>query len=167
MSGRDPDYQGPAVVGELVAEHHSLLNKYLQQCASIMQLDSWQVEACRDLLDHKECMAHTWVDRNNAHVAVALSQMTLFCTPETVRGFVAHELMHVHLDDLCSVAQEFAEYSGGVVHVERSQIATELAVERIARIVAPQLPLPPKKLTGDMTMADMRSGRVGYEEDAA
>lgn len=164
MTHRDSDYQGPTVVAELASGEHKILDTYLGECASIMHLDSWQIEACRDLVDHKDCMAHTWVDRNNAHVSVALSKMALFCTPETVRGLVAHELMHVHLDDLCSSAQEFTEYAGGLVHVERSDRAIEMAVERLARLVGPQLPLPPKSITGDLTMADLQSGRVGYED---
>lgn len=69
-------------------------------------------------------------------------------TPEDRREWLTHECLHVHLDRpqriIDQLAEQWGDNSATQFAKEAHRKEIEICVQRLARILAPHLPLPPE-----------------------
>ena len=78
---------------------------------------------------------------------VYLSDYYLDSSPDRQRLHATHELVHLHLRGVCQSHQSLAGHFGTAMWIaidDRFVHESELAVDGLAMVLAPLLPLPPE-----------------------
>jgi hypothetical protein len=118
--------------------------RYLRHLADLLGLRDWHITLSRASADSGS-RAQVSVHRGKDEADVTLNSHWLSYSPEQRRMTLCHELLHCHTGRLCRVmtrlhsmidepAMEFARRA----HDEEE----EIVVQRLARVIAPYLPLP-------------------------
>lgn len=88
---------------------------------------------------------HVWDCENQARLRIC--EGFFGYSPEEQREWLTHELMHVTLDRPHRVVDQLSDHLGSEAVYQFARQAheneTEICVQRLARILAPMLPLPP------------------------
>lgn len=126
-------------------EQHAFWLAYIRQLADLMQLRDWDIALSRgapqsDTADAEIC---TFYGQRGAEISLPVKFFAQ--TPERQRRFVAHELMHCHVEDLSECMRLYVNNNGHmeglIAQVYRRE--EEVLVDTLAHVVAPFLPLPP------------------------
>jgi hypothetical protein len=126
---------------------HEALSTYLRSLADRLLLADWEITLRRETADD-DCFAQVkvWSCENQANVRV--SDDFWHGPPEDQREWLVHELGHCHLDRpervMEQLAEQFSDNSASVFAKEAHRKEIEICVQRLARIIAPFMPLPPE-----------------------
>jgi hypothetical protein len=129
---------------KLSKRQHRALQRWIDQATVDIGLMHWIVKA--DRIIRREAFAGTFMRDGSDTARIALGSAYWDETPEEQRITLTHELLHIHLKRVRQVAQDGMASGRGRTargiwthHYDRAE---ELAVEQIARVIAPLLPLP-------------------------
>lgn len=131
-----------------VAKHREWLEPYLHTLQDALGLSHWIIDLDDGWPDNKDLdreytPACCTMTDSYFRAVIYLSQDTY--TPEDLRHYLTHELMHCHLRDLVAAARDATEWLSriaGAVMFQRIQHEMEQAVDAIATAWIPSLPLP-------------------------
>ena len=126
---------------------HDAYQAYLRDLANRLRLTDWVVELHRNTAE-----AGAWASVNvmgtQDTATVRLAWPEFFGeSPEEQREHLVHELVHCVLHRQCDVVEQLAEMWSENAACQFARKAflreEEIAVEHLARVIAPFLPLPP------------------------
>lgn len=133
---------------------------YIQDVAGFLGLRDRDVVLRREPPPSDEAVAEVWTQSDVVKAVIYLHPDFFYRCMEEQRQIVCHELIHLHLTAL----EEHIEWALGSVtgsdllanlpKLIRRDIET--AVDRIAYIVAPRVPLPIDSARGDVPCVDAR-----------
>ncbi len=129
---------------------HAVLSGYIRDLADAMGLRDWSISLGRYISDTGEYRAQITLHRQKDEAEVELSEAWFGRTPEEQRQTVVHELLHIHTARLCRTLTRFTEQVGGELATylaKEHDEEEEIVIERLARVLAPYLPLPPEEKT--------------------
>jgi hypothetical protein len=113
---------------------------YLRDVADRMGLKDWDVILSKKPAEDGACATAdcTWGRKS---VTIKLAKFLHFQTPDIQRQTVVHELVHCHFAAMHNPLNE------GMCDANRDWYihAMEYGVDAIADVIAPSMPLPPKK----------------------
>jgi hypothetical protein len=125
----------------------TLLSAYLRTLADQVLLADWEITLTRDLADD-HCFAQVNVWREENHASVRVSEDFWHGPPGEQREWITHELCHCHLDRpervMEQLAEQFSDNSASQFAKEAHRREVEICTQRLARLLAPHLPLPPE-----------------------
>jgi hypothetical protein len=111
------------------------LERYVRRVADELNLTSdWDVSVVRSKDVERASIGHVFMFVGKATVSVNPKDWKK-ATGKQRRHLIVHELLHLHLR-----TYTYASELDGHTH----DAAEEMMVERLTRIIAPHLPLPPK-----------------------
>jgi hypothetical protein len=118
--------------------------RYLRTLADLLGLRDWHITLSRASAEESS-RAQVDLHLTKDEAEVVLSNQWWTFTPEQRRLTITHELLHAHTTRLCRVVTRLTsmmnepamEYAGRAHYEEE-----EIVVQRLARIIAPYLPLP-------------------------
>lgn len=120
---------------------------YLHQLAGPLLLADWEITLKRAETT-SDCYAQVWVMDTENHLFVRLDEGFWGGSAEDRREWLVHELVHAHLDRPERVMTQLAEQMDSYPEVKLAKALLhneiEVCVQRLARIIAPTLPLPPE-----------------------
>lgn len=125
------------------------LIRYVQQLRHLLELKDWYLEVMHattgDDGDH-DAEAKIHPTEGQPHARLWLSGRFLDLTPEDQRHVLVHELLHLHHRDATDIIRlvvpEALGQLGNALLWEPFRQHVELMTDRIARAIAPLLPLP-------------------------
>lgn len=129
---------------------HAAYSAYLRALADLMALKDWQIELQREYPDDKGAWAEIEVceQHDTAWVRVAWPEFFDVKSVEDRRAYLVHELVHCHLDrpqrQMQRLKDMFPENTATDFAQRQHRIDIEFATERLTRIIAPMMPLPPE-----------------------
>lgn len=127
---------------------HAAYSEYLRTLADALLLRDWEIQLKRDTPTSDDCYAAVWVMDTENQAVIRLSEDYWHGSAEDRREWLVHELIHCHLDRpvrvMAQLARQWDENSACQFAKEAHRNEVEICVQRIARIVAPTLPLPPE-----------------------
>lgn len=125
---------------------------YLRELANAMLLADWEVSLKRTAVS-MDCYAQVLVMQTENHAVVRLAPEFLQGSIEDRREWLVHELLHCHLDRphriMEQLATQFGENTACAFASEAHGYEVEICVQRMARLLAPYLPLPPDIPAGE------------------
>jgi hypothetical protein len=117
--------------------------RYLRDLADLLGLRDWHITLSRASAESGS-RAQVDIHRTKDECEIRLSSEWWSYTLEQRRLTIVHELIHAHTTRLCRVVTRMTGL--GPEHLEYVQRAhdeeEEIVVQRLARIIAPYLPLP-------------------------
>ena len=125
---------------------HTALGFYAEALAERLLLRDWEVSVYRDppYSDHAYASAELLDSQDK--VIVRLCQEFFGHSPEKQREWMTHELIHAHLarlqDVLDQLKDQFPDNAAIVFAKQTHHLALEVVTQKMARILAPTLPLP-------------------------
>lgn len=127
---------------------HEAYSRYLRDLADALLLRDWEIELDRDRADAGAwACVHVLDVENFARVRVDWPAF-FHRSPEERREWLTHELVHCHLDRpqrvVGQLAEQFADNTAMAFASEAHEKEIEVCTQRLARILAPLLPLPPE-----------------------
>lgn len=128
------------------AQHAAWL-AYIREIANTLLLHDWDITLSRAISESSIYRAEIALHRERDEANIELSDVWFGRTPEQQRQTLVHELLHIHTTRLCRVVTRLHERLGSDVttYVENAHDEEEeILVDRLARILAPYLPLPPE-----------------------
>ena len=114
------------------------LPAYFRQCAEAMRLGHWHVKVDSGAPgDSSVASVHRWGSRFGATIRV--TDAHLADDPDDLRDTMAHECIHMHF------AHADALVEGKLSPADHAawRMAVEYAVDALASVVSPLLPMPP------------------------
>lgn len=123
-------------------------SEYLRDLANRLLLADWEVELGRSKADD-DAWAQVRVSDVENHARIKVNWPEFFHrTPEEQREWLTHECLHLHLDRpdriVAQLAEQWSENSATQFAKTAHSKEIEICVQRLARLLAPHLPLPPK-----------------------
>jgi hypothetical protein len=118
--------------------------RYLRQLADLLGLRDWHITLSRAHSAH-DVFAAVRVDRQKDEATVHLNDTWHGFTPEQQRQTLVHELLHCHTTRLHRVVTRLGYLIDGpaMEYVKQAHDEEEeIVVQRLARVIAPYLPLP-------------------------
>lgn len=118
------------------------LEAYIRKTADLMDLRDWRIELNDDHPDD-DCGATVQVLENRRLAKVSVSEGTE--TPENLRHYIVHELVHLHLWPIDQSTESIIGALGSTSYSVFSMShrnAVEQAVDAVACVISPHLPLP-------------------------
>jgi hypothetical protein len=126
----------------------SAYSTYIRALADQVLLADWEIELDRSVSDHGT-WAQVTVQSEENFARVYVNWPEFFAhSPEERREWLVHECVHLHLDRPQRIMNQLAAQISGDVTAfakEAHRKEIEICVQRIARILAPHLPLPPSE----------------------
>lgn len=127
---------------------HAAYSAYIRTLADELLLRDWEIELDRNSAD-PDSWAQVRVSDVENHARIKVSWPEFFHrTPEERREWLTHELIHPTLDRadriMYQLAEQWNENSACQFAKEAHRKEVEICVQRLARILAPHLPLPPE-----------------------
>lgn len=127
---------------------HAAFQTYLGVLAHRLILADWVIELWRDRAD-ADCLACVQVMDVENYASISLRWPEFFAKPrDEQREILVHELLHLILDRPQRVMRQLAEQWDENSACQFAKIAhhkeIEIAIQRMARILAPMMPLPPR-----------------------
>lgn len=126
--------------------------RYVEKLQPYMRLAHWQIVVHDDPPDGDDCVADISCSPTRTMAALRISDYYITSSPEKQRRSITHELVHCLLHQLSEAEQAFLYAVGHPVweHLHRRyEHEEELAVDEVARAIAPFLPLPPVEEGGE------------------
>jgi hypothetical protein len=123
--------------------------RYLRHLADLLGLRDWHITLSRAHSAH-DVFAAVRVDRQKDEATVHLNDTWHGFTPEQQRQTLVHELLHCHTGRLHRVMTRLADVvdDPSMAYVKRAHDEEEeIVVQRLARIIAPYLPLPAEEMS--------------------
>lgn len=130
-------------------ERHKFWESYIRDVQKRMLLAHWNVVLEREPTDIPGACASVEILDGRHEARIRLREGFDRYTPVEQRHFVVHELVHLHLAPLAYHLERQGGWKKGEEN-ERERISRghssheEYAVDDLARIIAPSMPLPPK-----------------------
>lgn len=121
------------------------VGKYGQQLQSLLRLDHWRIDVSTELPEKANNADVTWWE-SKWRATMRFSDEYLTSSPEDQRYSMVHELLHLHLRGPALIIKQLREHMSDVGFCytdERWEHEEELAVDALAQVLAPYLPLPP------------------------
>lgn len=126
---------------------HAAYEGYLREIADLLLLRDWEILLQRNQ-PTGDVYASVWIVDTENCAWVRLSDAFWGRPLEERREWLVHELCHIHLDRIQRVFEMMTEQDpdNAVLTLAKKAHLNELevAVQRLARILAPLLPLPPE-----------------------
>jgi len=120
------------------------LEAYIAALQTALNVANWKVTIARDASD-----VEAWADINpheqNATAELRISHDFWRQTPEMQRDVLVHEVLHLVTARLDQTVEALEDAMGKVlwaVFEPQYENATERAVDHLAKIIAPSIPLP-------------------------
>ena len=127
-------------------QQHEQYTAYIRDLARRMILADWEIDLSRNRAETLACV-NVWDVENYASIRVQWPEFFGKSRDEQ-RSILVHELLHAHLDRAQRVMEQLAsqwgENSACQFAREAHRKEIEICVQRLARILAPVMPLPPK-----------------------
>lgn len=120
--------------------------RYVEQLQPLMRLAHWQIIVHDDPPDNEECVADISCSPTRTMAALRISDHYIAQSSEKQRRSMVHELTHCHFHQLSEAEGAYLYAVGHPVweHLHRRyEHMEELAVDEVARTIAPFLPPPP------------------------
>lgn len=126
---------------------HAILSAYLRELADALLLRDWEIALDRAWADPSSyAQVNVWHCEN--HATVRVCEGFWGHPAHERREWLTHELLHVHTDRqeriVAQLAEQWDENSACQFAREAHRKETEICTQRLARIIAPFLPLPPE-----------------------
>jgi hypothetical protein len=118
--------------------------RYLRTLADLVGLRDWHITLSRAVCD-SDSRAQVSVHRGKDEADVTLSAAWRALSPEQRRLTITHELLHCHTGRLCRVVTRLGNLidEPSMEYAKRAHDEEEeIVVQRLARVIAPYLPLP-------------------------
>ena len=120
------------------------LEAYIAELQAALNVANWKVTIARDASD-----VEAWADINpheqNATAELRISHDFWRQTPEMQREVLIHEILHLVTARLDQTVEALEDAMGKVlwaVFDRQYENATERAVDHLAKVIAPSIPLP-------------------------
>jgi len=131
-----------------VSDHERAMLGYIVECGALLGLRDWEIVAKKVAPGTmpEDMIAHAEIAYGRKVLTVSLAQIFWTESPEDQRVDVAHELVHAHLDEPGAVVRDIETQLGTLQYEmlnETYKRANENAVDAIAVLLAPLLPMPP------------------------
>lgn len=127
-------------------EAHAAYSSYIRELADLLLLRDWELE-----LDRSVAESDSWSQvkvsdvENFARIFIRWPEF-FHQSRENRREWLVHELLHIHLDRprriIEQLAEQFSDNSAGAFAREAHRREIEICVQRLARLIAPHMPLP-------------------------
>lgn len=148
-------------------EQFQALQNYLNAVAPQLLLGDWELWLLRERCPDK---AWAYVEiaqaRDTAWVQVAYPEYFDGCTPEEQRLYITHELTHILVAQMerpvLAHLDRMDEGAGKTVLESERRLGMERTVHKIARIIAPTLPMPDFPRTKEPNIIPIRGTRDHY-----
>lgn len=129
-------------------DQHAYYAAYLRTLAQHFLIGDWDVVLERGRSDD-DSRAQVALAHEKSAACVFLNRDFAAYPPEQQRRTVTHELVHVQSARVCramhQLAEQFPEHEAIAYARKRLDEEEEIMVDRLARALAPLLPLPPKE----------------------
>ena len=112
---------------------------YIADLIGRMHLMDWEVRLSDEHPTIAGAVAQVGVTYGRKLARVYLSEAFLRSEPGEQRNTIVHELVHIHLDMTASYALDQLGREGGAA----LRVMFENAVDALAGVIAPHMPLPP------------------------
>ena len=124
---------------------HSAYSAYLRTLADALLLRDWEIELLREWADD-HTYAQAMVFHQENHLRIKVREGIGGSPPADVREWLTHEILHAHLGRLDRIKDHLVEIKdddASKLFDKEYSDESEVVVQRLARIIAPFLPLPP------------------------
>ncbi len=125
---------------------HAAYSAYLRHLAQLLLVGDWEIALMR-LSSDDGARAQISLHREKDEASVFLHRDFFGFTREQQRRTLVHELLHIQTARICramtQLAEQFADHSTIQYACIRLGEEEEILIDRLARSVAPLLPLPP------------------------
>ena len=112
--------------------------EYVSRIAGDMRLRDWKLFIGEDVPSGDDTTADCYPIPGRKYATIRFSESFLRDTPEDQRHTIVHELIHCHLAQIQRVIEVKLDNDA----IVRNQL--EYAVDALADVIAPLLPLPPE-----------------------
>ena len=127
-------------------DQHRTVQAYAQDLAGRLLLRDWEVQVFRDPPYSDHAYASAELPDSQDKVIVRLCQEYFGYSPEYQRLWMTHELMHAYLtrvqDVMDQLKDQFPDNTAIIFAKQAHHLAIEVVVQRLARLLAPIMPLP-------------------------
>jgi hypothetical protein len=125
-------------------DKYDALDAYVAELQAAMNVTYWKITVARDASD-----VEAWADIN-PHAQAETAELRVSHdfwkqTPELQREVLVHEMMHVvnaRLDQTIEAMEEAFGKIAWAIFEPQYEDATERVVDHLAKVIAPNLPLP-------------------------
>jgi hypothetical protein len=127
---------------------HKAMQDYIRMVADALLLRDWEIE-----LSRQYAREGSWADSRTAanenHARIRLQHPEFWAmTPEVQRETIVHEVMHLHTARMFYVVTRVKDMLKDDAMIEFAtktfEAELEIANHRLARIIAPMMPFPPR-----------------------
>ncbi len=125
---------------------HAAYGGYLRTLADALLLRDWEIELVRQWADDGS-YAQALAFHQENHLEVRITEGIAGHAASDVREWFVHELLHAHMGRLDRIAAHFVDIrndDGAHLFEKEHDDESEVVVQRLARIIAPFMPLPPE-----------------------
>ncbi len=126
---------------------HAAYSAYLRTLADAMLLRDWEIKIDRDKTTDG-AYASVWICDVENLAIVSVGEAFFGYPSEERREWLTHELLHAHLDRpqriLNQLTDQFGDNTACQFAREAHRNEIEICIQRLARILAPLMPLPPE-----------------------
>lgn len=126
---------------------HAAYSAYLQDLARRLLVGEWGISLSRGECDDGRDRATISLHHAKDEAVVRVHEDFFGRSPEGQRQTLVHELLHVQTARLCRVVTRLAEEIDNPAAAYAAKChdeEEEIVVDRLARAIAPLLPLPPR-----------------------
>lgn len=127
-------------------QQHSTYEAYLHELADRLLLRDWEISLSRQWADNDAYAQVVPYDRED-HLTIRIAEGFDGHSPEERREWLLHELLHAHLARVDRTIDRLGELRPDDMAVQLTVKAhkdeSEIVVQRLARILASVMPLPP------------------------
>jgi len=129
---------------------HAALSAYIRDLADVLHLRDWEISLSRTISDTGHYRAEISLHQQKDEAIIELAESWFGRTREQQRRTLVHELLHIHTSRLCRVMTRVSTQIGSelMTYLESTHgEEEEIVIERLARVIAPMMPLPPETAT--------------------
>lgn len=126
-------------------DQHAAYMAYLRAIADLLGLRDWQIVLERGSAE-EGARARVFIHRTKDEAMVQFSEMWWSFDREQQRQTIVHELLHAHTGRLCRVVTRLSGLATDHLEyvLDAHDEEEEIVVQRLSRIIAPFMPLPPE-----------------------
>ena len=122
------------------------IQAYARDLADRLLLRDWEVRVFRDPPSSGQAYASAHTFDTEDHVIVRVCDEFFGHAHEDQREWMTHELIHAHVcrlqDVMVQLKDQFPDNAAIVFAKQAHHLAIEVVVQKMARLLAPTLPLP-------------------------
>jgi hypothetical protein len=126
---------------------HTAYQTYIRDLADRLLLKDWEFELKREWADD-DAYAEVSVSRDEDHFSIHITEGLAGYPPEQRREWLVHEILHAHTARAEQQIERLEELLSDNQAVKLAKQAfddeMEIVIQRLARILAPMMPLPPE-----------------------